>query len=296
MKRIPIRWIAAAIIILLVGLKAATFVIRQGETSVVTRLGKPTRVILESGLHIRWPWPIETANNIDSRRRAFTTRFAETLTKDKKNVILVNFAVWSVDDPLRFLQAVGSPSEAEAKLDGMISNAKNAVMGNYDLSALVSTNQDLLMIPDIELSILQEVKEQARTKLGITVWHIGIRRIALPEENVRYVFDQMRAERSQFAARAIAEGQRIATSIRAQTEVERAAILSEAKENAAQIRGQAEAEAARLYAEAQQTDPRFFKFLRSLEALKRLIGEKSTVILRTDSDPFDLLEKEPSAR
>jgi membrane protease subunit HflC len=292
MSRIPVRWLAAAVIVLLIGLKATTFTVRQGNTSVVTRLGKPTRVITDPGLHLRWPWPVETANNIDSRRKAFTTRFAETLTKDKKNVILVNFAVWSVDDPLRFLQSVVSSSEAEAKLDGMISNAKNAVMGNYDLSALVSTDQDLLKIPDIEDAILNEVKDQALSKLGIRVWHVGIRRIALPEENVRYVFDQMRAERSQFAARAIAEGRRIATAIRAQTEVERAAILADAKEEAAQIRGQAEAEAARLYAEAQQTDPRFFKFLRSLEALKRLIGEKSTVILRTDSDPFDLLEKE----
>ncbi len=292
MKRDLFRWIGAIVVLSLIILKAATFTIREGEASVVTRMGKPARVVHDPGLHLRWPWPIETSNKIDARRKVFTTRFAETLTRDKKNVILVNFVVWSVNDPLRFLQAVGASAEAENKLDGMISNAKNAVMGNYDLSALVSTEQTMLKVSEIEESILAEVRDQASAKLGIELRHVGIRRVALPEENVRYVFDQMRAERSQFTARAIAEGRRRASAIRDETEVEKAVILAQAKEEAAQINGRAEAEAARLYAEAQKIDEGFFKFLRSLEALKRLIGEKSTVILRTDSDPFDLLEGE----
>lgn len=296
MKHGIIRWLVAIVVVGLVLLKAASFTIREGEFAVVTRFGKPCRIIRDAGLHPRWPWPVETANKIDARRRVYTTRFAETLTRDKKNVILVNFAVWSVEDPLRFLQAVGSAQEAESKLDGMISNAKNAVMGGYDLTALVSTVAESLKIEEIEAAILEEIKDQARTGLGLKLWHVGIKRMALPEENVRYVFDQMRAERAQFAARAIAEGRRQASAVRAQTEVEKAAIVAHAQEEAALIKGQAEAQAAGLYAKAQRTDPSFFEFLRSIEALQKLLGEKTTVIMRTDSDPFRLLEEEPTSR
>lgn len=292
MRNAMIRWSLALIIVGLIVLKAITFVVREGESSVVTRFGKPVRVITEAGLHLRWPWPVESSNIIDARRRTFTTRFAETLTRDKKNIILVNFAVWSVDDPLKFIQAVGTREDAESKLDGMISNAKNAVMGRYDLSALISTNEEDLKVEEIEESILSEIHNQALSKFGVDLRYIGIKRVALPEENVRYVFDQMRAERAQYAARAIAEGRRLSAAIRAQTEVDKAAILSEAEREAALIRGEADAEAARLYADAERTSPSFFRFLRSLEALKRLVGSKTTVILSTESDPFRLLEGE----
>jgi membrane protease subunit HflC len=292
MRTTIFRWGLAIIIVGLIILKAISFILREGETSVVTRFGKPVRVITEAGLHLRFPWPIEGSNIVDSRRRTFTTRFAETLTRDKKNVILVNFAVWSVHDPLKFIQAVGTREDAESKLDGMISNAKNAVMGRYDLSALISTDEENLKVEEIEESILREIQDQALSKFGVDLRYIGIKRVALPEENVRYVFDQMRAERAQYAARAIAEGRRLSAAIRAQTEVEKAAIISDAEREAALIRGDADAQAAKLYADAERTNPSFFRFLRSLEALKRLVGSKTTLILSTESDPFRLLEEE----
>ena len=49
---------------------------------------------------------------------------------------------------------------------------------------------------------------------GVTLEQIRLERIALPEENVRAVFEQMRAERRQFAATFEAEGEREASAIR----------------------------------------------------------------------------------
>ncbi|TET78975.1 protease modulator HflC, partial [candidate division TA06 bacterium] len=140
MKNVIGRWIVGFIVVSLLWLWASSFQLRVGEVAVVTRFGDPRRIVEESGLYFKLPVPIERAVILDARRRVYETRFAETLTKDKKNVILSSYIVWAVGDPLKFIQAVGTLETAEVKLDGMVSNAKNAVMGKYELSSLVSTD------------------------------------------------------------------------------------------------------------------------------------------------------------
>jgi membrane protease subunit HflC len=110
------------------------------------------------------------------------------------------------------------------------------------------------------------------------------------------VLDQMRAERAQYAARHRAEGERDATEIRAQAEVESASLRADGQRKATEIRGRAEAEAARIYTDAHRRDPEFYRFLRTLDTLKTLLGRRSTVILRTDAPPFDVLDSGPPGR
>ena len=120
---------------------------------------------------------------------------------------------------------------------------------------------------------------------------VGFERLSLPESNTRFVFEQMRAERRQYAARYRAEGEREAEAIRSSTMLEVATIRAEANEKAAKIRGEAEAEAARIYAEAHSADPSFYEFTRSLESMDKVMSKKSHVVLRTDSPPFQLLQE-----
>jgi len=262
---------------------AVTYQVRESHVAVVARFGKPKRVVTVPGLHGKLPWPLENVYILDNRKRVYETSYTETLTRDSQNVILLNYAIWRIADPLSFLQAMGSVAAAEERLDGMITSAKNGIMGNYDLSAMVSTDPSMLKVEEIERAIVAEVQGTAREQ-------IGFQRLALPEENIRNVFDKMRAARAQFAARWIAEGEREGDNIRSKTDLERKQILSEAIQRSAVIRGQAEAEAARIYAQAHSEDAEFYQFLRSLESLKRILGDRTTVILRTDNPPFDVME------
>jgi membrane protease subunit HflC len=256
---------------------------------VVTRFGAPRTVWREAGLHAKWPWPVEQVWTIDARRRLFNSRFAETLTRDKKNIVLRTFVVWSVGEPLTFLQAVGDLASAEDRLDGLVTNAKNAVLGRYELVALASTDPTRLQLPQIEADILTDVRATARERFGVEVHQVGLKQLGLPPETVPFVFDQMRTERRQFAARYRAEGEREAAALRSQTDLDAAKIRAEGTQKAAQIRARAEAQAAGIYAEAQGRDPELYRFLRSLESLKTLLGKRTTVILRTDAAPFTLL-------
>jgi len=290
MIRNVLRIVAGLLVVFAILFFGITYQVREGNKAVVTRFGRPVKVVQEAGLGWKWPWPFEYAVIIDSRRRVFDTRHIEMLTRDKKNVILLSYAVWSVDDPLKFYQSVGSVEAAEAKLDGLITNYKISVMGKYDLKALVSTEKSDLKVDQIEKEILASVEEQAKDKYGITVEQVGFKRLSLPEENVKNVFKQMRAERAQYASRYRAEGEREASKIRSETDLKAAQIRAEAKEKAAQIRGDAEAEAAKIYSEAHSLDPEFYRFVRSMESLNKLIGNQTTVVLRTDSEPFSFLK------
>jgi membrane protease subunit HflC len=277
------------VLVLALAARAASAPVREGSAAIITRFGDPVRVLDTPGLHPRLPWPAEEAVLVDLRARTFSTAHTEMLTRDKKNVILVGFAVWRVADPLRFHQAVGGVEAAEQKLDGLVTNAQIGVLGGFDLAALTSTDPSTLQLEVIEAALREAVGGMARDQYGIEVLDMGFSRLSLPEENVAVVFRQMKAERKQYAAKHQAEGDEVAARIRAEADLAAAQIRAEGEAEAARIRGEAEAEAARIYAAAHGQDPDLYRFVRSLDSLDAVVGSQTTVILRTDSAPFRLL-------
>ena len=283
---------ATMIVGLLVGYSMC-FVVPEGSNAVVTRFGDPQKSLQQAGLFWKWPWPIEQSHLIDVRRRLHNTPFTATLTRDRKNVILLSYVVWRVDNPLVFLQSLGSANAAELKLDGMVAASKNFHLGRYDLSALVSTVPGNIKIAEIEQAVLRDVQQPANEKFGIVVEQVGIKRIAYPEENITAVLQQMRAERQAEAGAIRAQGEKEAQRIRDEALVQSEEIRREGREEAGRILGQAEKQAAEIYAKAHQLDPEFYRFWRSLQAVKRTLGAKATVILRTDQGFFDVLSNPP---
>src|SRR5207248_3340004 len=228
------------------------------------------------------------------RRRVYETGQTEMLTRDKKNVIARTFVVWRIGDPLTFTQSIGIQGGAEGKLDGLLTNAAIGTLGGHDLSALVSTNPSDLHVDQIESELLASTAPVALRNYGVAVEQIRLERIALPEENVTAVFEQMRAERRQFAAKYEAEGEREASRIRSEAELAAARIRAKGAEEQARIRGESAAQVAKTYADAHRIDPELYRFTRSLESVDKLVTGNTSLILRTDSEPFSLLQsKEP---
>lgn len=296
MRRTLVRWTVALAAVAVVVASSMLYQVREGEIAVITRFGAPRDVVTEAGLHGKLPWPVERTHRIDGRRRLFNSRFTETLTQDKKNIILRAYVVWSVEDGLTFLQSMGDLDTAEARLDGLVTNAKNAVLGGYPLSALVNTETDALRIMEVEGKILADVAQVARKSYGIRVERIGLKQLGLPADNIPQIFDRMRAEREKVASRHKAEGEREAARIRSGTDLAVAKLRAEGRRQATEIRGRAEAEAARIYREAHGRDPEFYGFVRRIDALKSLFSDRTSLVLRTDQPPFDLLKlRHPSA-
>jgi membrane protease subunit HflC len=269
---------------------AMAVVVTEGQTALVTRFGRPVRAATQAGLHWKLPWPIDSAIWLDMRRRVYETGLTEMLTRDKKNVIARTFVIWRVGDPLTFTQALGSEAAAGGKLDGLLANAAIGILGGHDLSALVSTNPADLQMDQVEAELLSSTAPVAMRSYGVAIEQIRLDRIALPEQNVTAVFDQMRAERRQFAARFQAEGEREASRIRSEAELGAARIRAKGAEEEARIRGESAAQVAKTYADAHRTNPELYRFTRSLESLDKLVTGSTSLILRTDSEPFSLLQ------
>jgi membrane protease subunit HflC len=287
------RWLRAVVgtlAIAAMAFYALAIVVREGEAVLVTRFGRPLRIAETPGLHWKLPWPIDQASLLDMRRRVYETGHTEMLTRDKKNIIARTFVVRRIGDSLAFTQAIGPGGAAEAKLDGLLTNAAIGTLGGHDLSALVSTNAADLQVDQIEAELLSSTAPVALRSYGVAIEQIRLERIALPEENVRAVFEQMRAERRQFAAKFDAEGEKEASAIRSGAELEAARIRAKGSEEEARIRGKSAADVARIYADAHRVNPELYRFTRSLESLDKLVNGNTSLLLRTDSEPFSLLQ------
>ncbi|MEM9387985.1 MAG: protease modulator HflC [Pseudomonadota bacterium] len=287
--RTVLRYLVGGVCVVALLGSAIGYSVPQGHQAVVVRFGEVVRVTEQAGLHLKAPWPIERIVEIDARRRWLSTPPTELLTRDRKNIVLVTGAAWQTRDAVQFYRALGSLEQADEKINSLMVNAKIAVFGRYDLSALVSTDSEALQVERIERDVLEAVNEVSSSKYGVEVVHAGFQRVSLPEQNIVFVLEQMRAERRQFAARFRAQGSLQAAQVRSRADLEAARILSQAEEQAAQILGEAEAEAARIYVDAHRTNPDFYHFMRSLDSLARTLGRDAGVTLRTDSAPFELL-------
>jgi membrane protease subunit HflC len=292
-NQIWLRWMIGIIIVFMIAVYGFTFILDEGKVAVVTRFGAPRLVIREAGLHFKLPWPFEKIHTFDGRKYCYDTSHIETLTGDKKNIILQTYVIWNINDPLKFLQSTGSRKTAELNLDSLVISAKNGILGRYSLSALVSTNRDELKLTEIETGILSEVQEQALSRYGIKIFQIGLKKLVLPVANTLYVFEQMRAERMKYVEQLKAEGERDASIIRNEADVEVARIKSEGMEKASKIKGEAELEAAKIYAAAHKQNPKFYSFLRRLDSTEKILGDQSILIFRSDSPPFDVLNEKP---
>jgi membrane protease subunit HflC len=287
------RWLRAAVgllALLAIAFSATAVIVQEGSAVLITRFGRPMRAATQAGLHWKLPWPIDQSVTIDLRRRVYETGHTEMLTRDKKNTIVRTFVVWRVGDPLAFIQAVGSEASADGKIDGLLTSAAIGTLGGHDLSALVSTNPADLQVDRVEAELLASTAPAAQRNYGVIVEQVRLERVALPEENVSAVFDQMRAERRQFAATYRAQGDLEASRIRSEAQLEAAEIRAKGAEEQARIQGESAAAVAKTYADAHRVDPELYKFTRSLESLSKLVTSTTTLILRTDSEPFSLLQ------
>ena len=288
-----LRAVVGSLALIAIFFQATAVVVGEGHAVLITRFGRPLRAATQAGLHWKLPWPIDQASLLDMRSRVYETGQTEMLTKDKKNVIARTYVVWRIGNPLSFTQAIGTQggaSSAESKLDGLLTNAAIGTLGGHDLSALVSTNPADLQVDQIESELLASTAPMALRSYGVDIEQIRLERLALPEENVSAVFEQMRAERRQFAAKYQAEGEKAASKIHSEAELEAARIRAKGAEETARIHGESAAKVAKTYADAHRIDPELYRFTRSLDSIGKLITGNTTLILRTDSEPFSLLQ------
>jgi membrane protease subunit HflC len=260
------------------------FVVDLTQSAIVVQLGKPVRSITEPGLQWKVPF-IQDVTYFDKRLLDYDSGAQDVITKDKKTLLIDNFAKWRITDPLKVYQAFQTQRSAYKRLDDIIYSELRVEVGRHDLSEIVSkTRSDIMAI------VTKRGNEKAAA-YGIEIVDVRIKRADLPEQNEKAVFARMQAEREREAKQYRAEGAEEAQKIRSEAEKDREILLAEAYKTAEQLRGEGDARAFKQYADAYRQDPKFFEFTRSMEAYKKTFNGHSTLILTPDSEFFKYLKQ-----
>ncbi len=283
-------------LVVLIGLGAGCFVaVDETEYVVVTSFGRVVAVYgLEpgtAGLHSKLPW--QSILRVDRRLRASDPPPREVITGDKRNLEVSSYVIYRVADPVRFLQGSGSLEQAEARLSERVAAALSDAIGRRDLAALASTEPGRGSIDELTRDTLQAVAGRSLSELGIEVVDLGLRRFNHPLEVRPAVFELIRSERRQVAARLRAEGEAQYTTITSQADRTRDTLLAQADAEAERIRGQAQAESTRILNEAHARDPKFYELLRTLDSYGSILDSKATVVLSSSSPLLKLLGRGP---
>jgi modulator of FtsH protease HflC len=277
MPRALTLWGTVTICLLLVIASRLFYRVSEMEQAVVTQLGRPVRLVKEAGLHVKVPF-VQQLTFFDNRLLDYDAAPAPVITRDKKNLVVDNYAKWQIREPLKFLQTVQTEAGAQARLDDIIYSKVREQLGLHDLVEVIATQRASIM------EAVTRSSHEAAAAYGIAVIDVRMKRALLPPENAQAVYGRMRSEREREARRYRSEGQEEALKIRAETDKQRTIMLAEAYEKEQAIKGQGDAKAARIYAEAFQRDPDFFSFARTLEAYRKSFNGKTTVLLPPQMD------------
>lgn len=259
------------------------FTVDQTQQAIVIQLGKPVEGINGPGLHFKVPF-IQRVVYFENRVLVYDAAPTEILTRDKKNLVVDNYAKWIITDPLMFYKTVKNITGAQSRLDDIVYAQLRVELGRHDLSDIVSKSRDEIMS-----TVTKESSKRVK-EYGIDVVDVRIKRADLPEQNEKHVFNRMKAERERQAKQYRSEGREESQKITAKADMERTIILANAYKEAEVIKGEGDAKSIKIYADAYKKDAEFFEFTRSLEAYKKSLKKDTTLLVSPKSEFLKYLE------
>lgn len=277
------RLLALALPILtLIGL-SSIFIVDETEQVVILQLGKPVKTITTPGLNVKLPFPFQEKIVFDDRLLEYDSPPEAILSKDKKSLIVDNYVRWKIVDPLQFLKTVQAIPTAKSRMDDIVYSELRRELGTHDMVEIITQNREEIM------DVVTSASNEATLSYGISVIDVRIRRVDLPAENEESIYARMEAERKRQANKFRSEGSEEAQKIRAATDRDKTIILADAYKEAERIRGEGDAKAVQVYARSYSSDPKFYEFVRTLDAYKKVVDDKTTLVLPSDSKLFKLL-------
>lgn len=248
------------------------FSVDETQVAVVTRFGQITSVKQTPGLNVKAPF-LDSVTRYEKRLLIFDAPPDSLLTKDKKRLIIDVYARGRIANPRIFKERFIDENDASSKAVDIISSELRREIASHNQSEIITTQRD---------AMLANVKGQVTPKLaefGIEVEDVRIKRADFPGEIAESVYARMQAERKRKADKERAEGAEIDASVRSDADRKATIIMANAQRDSSIVRGCGEADATRIFAAALEQDPEFYSFQRSLESLKQILPNDTTVVM-----------------
>jgi modulator of FtsH protease HflC len=256
---------------------------REGEQKIVLLL-REVRTVTTPGISFAIPFA-EEVRTYPSSWLYNRTDALPIQTKDGEQLLIDNYTVWRIESARDFVREFpGGLLPAEQQIDREVRNGVREVIGRHTLAEVLN---------DQRVEIMDAITASAREKLapvGIAVADVRINRTELPPGTEESVYARMKTERERLAKKNRAEGEERARAIRAEADREARVIVATARRESEIALGEGDAEAARIYAGAYAADADFYGFVRSLEAYRKAIDHRTTLVLSPDTEFFKYLE------
>ena len=265
-------------------ISTSMFTVHLTQSAVLIELSKPKEIITEPGLYFKIP-VLQKVRYFSKQLLDNDSPPTEVITRDKKNLLIDNFSLYRIVDPLKFLETVRTENGARSRLDDIVYSELRVEIGTHDLMDVVTENRNLIMA---KVTAQSNIKA---AEYGIEMADVRIKRVDLPPEIANSIFNRMRTERQRIAMEYRSEGKEESTKIRAQTDKEKTILIAEAYKQEQTIRGQGDGQATKIYADSFSKDPKFYNFIRSMEAYKKSLKTGTTILLSEDSEFLNFLNK-----
>lgn len=275
---------AFAIMLILI---ANLFIVKENEYRVVRQFGEITRIVDKPGINMKIPF-IQSVMTLPKSQMTFNVSEEEINTKDKKRILIDNYAVWKITDPSKMISNARNIVNAEGRMAEYIYSVVRTELGQLDYVDVVNDeNSSRGSLNDRVTARVNELLDEGN--FGIEVVDVRMKRIDLPEENEQSIYTRMISERQSTAQKYLSEGDANKRKIEAETDREVQEMLATAEKDAALIHAEGEAEAAKIYNEAFSKDPEFYELYRTLQSYSKTIGEDTMIILPATSPYAKLL-------
>ncbi len=281
-KYISLAITLTAVFAIVIIIFANIYIVKESEYAVVRQFGEVVKFEREPGLKIKVPF-IQSVTKLPKNQMTYEISEEEINTKDKKRIIIDNYAVWRITDPKLLISNAGTIEKVESRMEEFIYSVIRSELGRIEYTQIIN-DENSSSRGSINDQVTDRVNELlANDNYGIEVVDVRIRRIDLPTENEQAVFTNMISDRESIAQKYLSEGDAEKRRIEAQTDKKVQEMLATAKKDAALIQAEGEAEAAKIYNKSFSQDPEFYSLYRTLESYKKTVGEDTVIILPTTS-------------
>ncbi|MCB1515294.1 MAG: protease modulator HflC [Hyphomicrobiaceae bacterium] len=258
----------------------SAFIVHQNEQALVLQFGQFVRKEQTPGL--KWKVPVlQQVEFFDKRILDIDTEPQTVTVADKKQLVVDSFARYRITDPLKFYQRLNNEANARQQLGIVLDSSLRLVLGSSSIEAVVRDDRSQLM------EQIQQRVNAVANDYGVEIVDVRIMRADLPQKIGDSVYERMKTERHQEAARFRAEGEEQLRRIKAEADRKVTVIRANAMRDAEQLRGEGDAERNRIFADAYGKDSDFFAFYRSMQAYEQGLKSGDTrMVISPDSEFF----------
>lgn len=265
-------------VVALIGLWALTgfYTVDEAERGIVLRFGEHARTT-QPGLRWHLPWPIETAELVNTGATETWTYTGSMLTRDE-NIVDVDLIVqYRRTDPIAYLFSLREP---ETTLRDVTASAIREIVGKNELDFILTDGRP--EIASRTQDLLQSTLDTYQT--GITVYEVNLQEANFPAEVEDAVQDAIKAREDRERAILAAEAYRNDILPRARGEADRR--IENAEAYRAERIANAEGEADRFVRimTAYQQAPGVTRERLYLETLEDVLGSSTKVLIDSSGE------------